>query len=92
MGMVSRGSKFTALLQVMNLSQKGMSVNYEIRLPVIFKIAGMHRGMRLVRSKHSLILLSSFELATRLDKWFTTLDISIFRIYDGYMRQARCCS
>jgi hypothetical protein len=76
-GVIVRGSKVTALLQVESLSLKRLNVNYELKIPWCLKPIKIPSEMKLIRAKDSFFLLTSFELVTTRDKWFDTLELFI---------------
>ena len=76
-GVVVRGSKITALLQVESLSLKRIKVNYELKIPRCLKPTKIPSGMKLIKAEDSFLFSTSFELVTNRDKWFDTLELFI---------------
>ena len=76
-GVVVRGTKVTALLQVESLAARRIMVDYELRVPKWFKPIRVPPEINMVKMKDSFLLLTSFELVTNRDKWFDTLEFFI---------------
>ena len=76
-GLVAKGSSVTALFQVESRTEKDFMVDYEIRMPKPLMFQGISEGMQVQDLKSVYLLTATFNLTTKFDTWYQTIEIKL---------------
>jgi hypothetical protein len=75
--LAARGSLLTALLQVESRTEKDIRIDYEIRVPKPLRPENICRDIQVKELKDAYLLAASFNLSTKFDKWYRTVEIHL---------------